>query len=70
VNQDMTLPAIAGLNEAGVGMRTSGAPATRSGNLVAANSLLGPVGNIDAYIQAVNRVPLLTAAEEQRLAIE
>ena len=70
MNQDMTLPAIAGLNEAGMGMRTSGAPATRSGNLVAANSLLGPVGNIDAYIQAVNRVPLLSAVEEQRLAIE
>ena len=38
--------------------------------LVLANSLLGPLGNIDAYIQAVNRVPLLTVDEEQRLATE
>jgi RNA polymerase sigma-32 factor len=36
--------------------------------LVPTSSLLGPVGNIDAYIQAVNRVPLLSAAEEQHLA--
>jgi RNA polymerase sigma-32 factor len=30
----------------------------------------GSVGSIDAYIQAVNRVPLLTADEEVRLARE
>ncbi|MGM3275256.1 RNA polymerase sigma factor RpoH [Ralstonia sp. 24A2] len=30
----------------------------------------GNLGNIDAYIQSVNRVPLLSAEEEQRLARE
>ena len=30
----------------------------------------GNLGNIDAYIQSVNRVPMLTAEEEQRLARE
>ena len=30
--------------------------------------LTGHIGNIDAYIQAVNRIPLLTLAEEQRFA--
>ncbi len=30
----------------------------------------GNLGNIDAYIQSVNRIPLLTAEEEQRLARE
>ncbi|RMF94687.1 MAG: RNA polymerase sigma factor RpoH [Gammaproteobacteria bacterium] len=28
----------------------------------------GPVGNLDAYIQAVNSLPVLSAEEEQRLA--
>ncbi len=28
------------------------------------------VGNLDSYIQAVHRIPLLTAEEEQRLARE
>jgi RNA polymerase sigma-32 factor len=40
---------------------------------VASHSLVlhpGSVGSIDAYIQAVNRVPLLTADEEVRLARE
>jgi len=59
VNQDLTLPAPTGLAEP-----------KGSSPLVLANSLLGPLGNIDAYIQAVNRVPLLSAAEEQRLATE
>ncbi len=46
-----------------------GLPSTNGGaTLVPTTALLGPVGNIDAYIQAVNRVPLLSAAEEQRLA--
>jgi len=31
---------------------------------------LAPVGNLDAYISAVNRIPLLTAEEETRLARE
>ncbi len=30
--------------------------------------LAGPVGNLDAYIQAVNSLPVLSAEEEQRLA--
>ncbi|RFC01481.1 RNA polymerase sigma factor RpoH, partial [Klebsiella michiganensis] len=30
----------------------------------------GNLGNIDAYIQSVNRVPMLSAEEEQRLARE
>jgi RNA polymerase sigma-32 factor len=30
----------------------------------------GSLGNIDAYIQSVNRVPMLSAEEEQRLARE
>jgi len=47
-----------------------GLPTTDGGAaLVPSSALLGPVGNIDAYIQAVNRVPLLSAAEEQRLAL-
>jgi RNA polymerase sigma-32 factor len=57
VTTDMTLPAEM------ASPRAQGASA-----LVPANSLLGPVGNIDAYIQAVNRIPLLSAEEEQRLA--
>ncbi len=32
--------------------------------------LTGQVGNLDSYIQAVNRIPMLTAEEEQRLATE
>jgi len=66
----MTLPTLPSLNRPGTGTRTPGAATAMSGNLVAANTLLGPVGNIDAYIQAVNRVPLLAASEEQRLAVE
>jgi RNA polymerase sigma-32 factor len=31
-------------------------------------ALAGPVGSIDAYIQAVNSIPVLPAAEEQLLA--
>ena len=30
--------------------------------------LAGPVGSLDAYIQAVNTVPLLTVEEERDLA--
>jgi len=59
VNLDLTLPTA-----------TSLAKPKGGTSLVLVNSLLGPLGNIDAYIQAVNRVPLLTAAEEQRLASE
>src|SRR3954464_2158391 len=35
---------------------------------IPAASMPMPVGSIDAYIQAVNRFPLLSAEEEQRLA--
>jgi len=59
VNLDLTLPTA-----------TSLAKPKGATSLVLVNSLLGPLGNIDAYIQAVNRVPLLTAVEEQRLATE
>ena len=31
-------------------------------------ALVPPVGNLDAYITAVNRIPLLTADEEVQLA--
>jgi RNA polymerase sigma-32 factor len=50
----------------------SGSAPTRAGALaLASNSMLpGTLGNIDAYIQAVNRVPMLTQAEEVRLATE
>jgi RNA polymerase sigma-32 factor len=38
---------------------------------LASQSLLpGQLGNIDAYIQAVNRIPLLSAEEERRYATE
>jgi RNA polymerase sigma-32 factor len=33
--------------------------------VVSASSLLPPLGNLDAYISAVNRLPMLTLAEEQ-----
>ena len=33
-------------------------------------SLVPPLGNLDAYISAINRLPLLTHEEEQRLAID
>ena len=59
MNLDLTLPTA-----------TSLAKPKGATPLVLVNSLLGPLGNIDAYIQAVNRVPLLTAGEEQRLATE
>ncbi|WP_275042823.1 sigma-70 factor domain-containing protein, partial [Burkholderia cenocepacia] len=48
------------------------AKAESAGSLaLAAQSMLpGQLGNIDAYIQAVNRIPLLTAEEERRYATE
>ena len=33
-------------------------------------TLVPPLGNLDAYITAVNRLPLLTPEEEQRYARE
>ncbi|KKB65426.1 RNA polymerase factor sigma-32 [Robbsia andropogonis] len=49
---------------------TLSSAAVRGGALaLAPKSLLtGHIGNIDAYIQAVNRIPLLTQAEETRFA--
>ena len=33
-----------------------------------ASTLLPPLGNLDAYISAVNRLPMLTLAQEQEFA--
>ncbi|WP_423758479.1 RNA polymerase sigma factor RpoH [Burkholderia sp. NLJ2] len=48
------------------------AKAESAGSLaLAAQSMLpGQLGNIDSYIQAVNRIPLLTAEEERQYATE
>ncbi|MFC5429526.1 RNA polymerase sigma factor RpoH [Paraburkholderia sp.] len=48
------------------------AKAARSGALALANQsmLPGQLGNIDAYIQAVNRIPMLTPQEERQFATE
>ena len=47
------------------------AKAASAGALTLAPSmLLGQLGNIDAYIQAVNRIPMLSAEEERELATE
>jgi RNA polymerase sigma-32 factor len=49
-------------------------PAPASGNLPAAQGWAGrsitlpPLGNLDAYIAAVNRIPMLTAEEEREAA--
>jgi RNA polymerase sigma-32 factor len=60
VSNAMTLPTNA-----------SSAPARTGALALASKSMLpGTLGNIDAYIQAVNRVPMLTQAEEVRLATE
>src|ERR1700751_1065114 len=50
----------------------SSAKAAPAGALALAHfSLLpGQLGNIDAYIQAVNRIPMLTPAEERQFATE
>ncbi|GAB2454572.1 RNA polymerase sigma factor RpoH [Comamonas humi] len=48
----------------------SGAVAVNNNAVAPANpwSLVPPLGNLDAYISAVNRIPLLTAEEELRYA--
>ncbi|HEY1608973.1 MAG TPA: sigma-70 family RNA polymerase sigma factor, partial [Paraburkholderia sp.] len=50
----------------------SPAKASAAGVLALANASLlpGQLGNIDAYIQAVNRIPMLTAQEERQFATE
>ncbi|CAG9206116.1 RNA polymerase, sigma 32 (sigma H) factor [Paraburkholderia tropica] len=53
-------------------LNTKPAKAAGSGALALANASLlpGQLGNIDAYIQAVNRVPMLTPQEERQFATE
>jgi RNA polymerase sigma-32 factor len=47
------------------------AKAASAGALTLAPSMLpGQLGNIDAYIQAVNRIPMLSAEEERELATD
>src|SRR6202051_674299 len=50
----------------------SSAKAASAGALALSHSSLlpGQLGNIDAYIQAVNRIPMLTPAEERQFATE
>ncbi|MDP9645303.1 RNA polymerase sigma factor RpoH [Paraburkholderia caledonica] len=50
----------------------SSAKAAPAGALALSHSFLlpGQLGNIDAYIQAVNRIPMLTPAEERQFATE
>lgn len=58
----MTLPNI---------VRPATAKAASAGALALAPSMLpGQLGNIDAYIQAVNRIPMLSAEEERELATD
>ncbi|WP_309238850.1 RNA polymerase factor sigma-32, partial [Burkholderia pseudomallei] len=53
-------------------LRPASAKAVSAGSLtLASHSMLpGHLGNIDAYIQAVNRIPLLSAEEERQYATE
>jgi len=53
-------------------VRPSSAKAVGANSLTLASASLlpGRLGNIDAYIQAVNRIPLLTPEEEYRYAVE
>ncbi|AIO66018.1 RNA polymerase sigma factor RpoH [Burkholderia oklahomensis] len=53
-------------------LRPASAKAASAGSLaLASQSMLpGQLGNIDAYIQAVNRIPLLTPEEERQYATE
>ena len=46
------------------------APAARTGAVASVNpwSLLPPLGNLDAYISAVNRLPMLTLEQEQEFS--
>ena len=46
-------------------MKAEGRPALTPDLLIT-----GQLGNLDAYIQAVNRIPLLTPEEERRYATE
>ena len=63
VSHAMTLPST---------LSPSSAKAASAGALALSHSSLlpGQLGNIDAYIQAVNRIPMLTPAEERQFATE
>ena len=49
---------------------TASVPSTRTNAVALANpwAVVPPLGNLDAYITAVNRLPMLTLEEEQRFA--
>jgi RNA polymerase sigma-32 factor len=52
-------------------LRPASANAAQAGALALAPSMLpGQLGNIDAYIQAVNRIPMLSLEEERELAAD
>lgn len=52
-------------------LRPASANAAQAGALALAPSMLpGQLGNIDAYIQAVNRIPMLSVEEERELATD
>jgi RNA polymerase sigma-32 factor len=63
VTNAMTLPNVVG---------SAPAKASSAGALTYAQSsmLTGQIGNIDSYIQAVNRIPMLSPAEERQYATE
>jgi RNA polymerase sigma-32 factor len=50
--------------------KTMGAPVVPTGALATVNpwSVIPPLGNLDAYISAVNRLPMLTLEQEQEFA--
>src|ERR1700754_1988073 len=63
VSNTLTLPST---------LSQSSAKAASAGALALSHASLlpGQLGNIDAYIQAVNRIPMLTPAEERQFATE
>src|SRR5215510_11062145 len=63
VSNTLTLPST---------LSPSSAKAAPAGALALSHASLlpGQLGNIDAYIQAVNRIPMLTPAEERQFATE
>src|SRR6476661_3141895 len=63
VTNAMTLPNV---------VNSAPAKASSAGALTYAQSsmLTGQIGNIDSYIQAVNRIPMLSPAEERQYATE
>ena len=49
-------------------IETSAGAVALSSPWASASTLLPPLGNLDAYISAVNRLPMLTLAQEQEFA--